>query len=334
MQHFNYIDRLKGYAILIVVIGHITLFSLKAGNSITFLTLQSFEMQLFMFLSGLVISTPPNLTKFKTKALRYMVPWFVFGSFLNFCIYPDRVIEACGKGAVQLLIGLSQGPWYLLTLTIFVFTLVPLSFLKKRNFLVELLLVVFFYILFRVGWNIGGVPSQVLRLQWAATFYPYFMLGYWARKYNLVSWLLQRKWLFTLAITAFFLLQCTDIRTFSKPHIVEFACAYIVPLSAIVVCVYAAAQRENKDSAIERHFAMIGRHTLGIYVLHGCVAKNTDLTMFSPFFANGNNQFLLFVLVLVISYAILWGCICFERLVSVSETLHVWLFGGGKGRKL
>jgi len=59
MKRINYIDRLKGFAILLVVIGHLALFSMKQDGSTVFRLIQSFHMPLFMFLSGMVISPPP-----------------------------------------------------------------------------------------------------------------------------------------------------------------------------------------------------------------------------------------------------------------------------------
>lgn len=61
--HYMYIDRLKGGAMLLVVIGHIVAFSIgQKGNPIS-QAISSFHMPLFIFLSGLVISTPPILRK-------------------------------------------------------------------------------------------------------------------------------------------------------------------------------------------------------------------------------------------------------------------------------
>lgn len=61
--HYMYIDRLKGFAMLLVVIGHVVAFSMgQKGNPIS-LIISSFHMPLFMSLSGLVISTPPIIRK-------------------------------------------------------------------------------------------------------------------------------------------------------------------------------------------------------------------------------------------------------------------------------
>lgn len=63
MVRKQYIDRLKGLAILFVVMGHIFLFSEHENDCINKF-IGTFNMPLFMFLSGLVISTPPILKRY------------------------------------------------------------------------------------------------------------------------------------------------------------------------------------------------------------------------------------------------------------------------------
>ena len=56
----QYIDRLKGLAILLVVIGHLMAFCTHGERNPIYEVICSFHMPLFMFLSGLVLTyTPP-----------------------------------------------------------------------------------------------------------------------------------------------------------------------------------------------------------------------------------------------------------------------------------
>ena len=63
MTHrINYIDRMKGMAILFVVIGHIFMFSMEQSSNVAAQVIYAFHMPLFMFLSGIVAAkgiTPP-----------------------------------------------------------------------------------------------------------------------------------------------------------------------------------------------------------------------------------------------------------------------------------
>lgn len=59
MQRLNYIDRLKGFAILTVVAGHVYLFGMDHSESIWQDVIGSFHMPLFMYMSGYLALTPP-----------------------------------------------------------------------------------------------------------------------------------------------------------------------------------------------------------------------------------------------------------------------------------
>lgn len=53
-KRIDYIDRLKGLAIALVVMGHVYLFSYNHSSSVIPNVIGSFHMALFMFLSGFV----------------------------------------------------------------------------------------------------------------------------------------------------------------------------------------------------------------------------------------------------------------------------------------
>lgn len=62
-KRIDYIDRMKGLAILLVVMGHLYQFSYHDTQSVVPAIIGSFHMPLFLFLSGLVAYsgiTPPN----------------------------------------------------------------------------------------------------------------------------------------------------------------------------------------------------------------------------------------------------------------------------------
>lgn len=56
-SRIHYIDRLKGFAILLVIMGHVYGMALDLTNEIVYKVICSFHMPLFMFLSGLVASS-------------------------------------------------------------------------------------------------------------------------------------------------------------------------------------------------------------------------------------------------------------------------------------
>ena len=60
-QRINYIDRMKGFAILMVVLAHVILFSFDMSDSLIFKFCASFEMPLCMFVSGFVALIPGDI---------------------------------------------------------------------------------------------------------------------------------------------------------------------------------------------------------------------------------------------------------------------------------
>lgn len=80
--HFEYIDRLKGFAMLCVVLGHIVCFTMYdiwdiAVQDINLAFVNTFHMPLFMFLSGFVIHTLPNCKKLAKKCYSFLLPFFL-----------------------------------------------------------------------------------------------------------------------------------------------------------------------------------------------------------------------------------------------------------------
>ena len=76
-----YIDKLKGFLILLVVIGHIGYANCTTMTVVNDL-IYSFHMPFFIFLSGFVVSyiTPRKLIK---KLVGYLIPFFIIGSLFS-----------------------------------------------------------------------------------------------------------------------------------------------------------------------------------------------------------------------------------------------------------
>ena len=68
MQRLNYIDRLKGFAILTVVAGHVYLFGMDHSESIWQDVIGSFHMPLFFIMSGYTAGKVNTWSKFIKKS--------------------------------------------------------------------------------------------------------------------------------------------------------------------------------------------------------------------------------------------------------------------------
>lgn len=111
-KRLNYIDQLKGFAILLVVAGHVLEFCLYPGKS-SFLhdVIYSFHMPLFAFLSGLVFTSLSAKRqvgkKLQKQSYRLLVPFLTMGMIYAYTIRRNEGF---------LLQPYKLGLWYLLFL--------------------------------------------------------------------------------------------------------------------------------------------------------------------------------------------------------------------------
>lgn len=128
--HFNYIDRLKGLAIILVVMGHVLLYCCcscdfpRAMADFIGKGIYSFHMPLFMFLSGIVVSDFPSVSRIKKKLPRWIVPCAVIGM-----IYIFSIGDTVNSFVVN---DFKGGYWYLFVLSEFYIILHLFSFLPEH----------------------------------------------------------------------------------------------------------------------------------------------------------------------------------------------------------
>lgn len=144
IQRIDYIDRMKGLAIFLVVLGHVYYYAFERSNSILSAFVGSFHMPLFMFLSGLVACSgviPPywSLSKIIRKTRALLLPMLVFGLLFSNVFSSDFF---------QRIIGFLESPskygyWYLMTLTIFYLSLSLYRFNVKQKWYFDVVLAMF-----------------------------------------------------------------------------------------------------------------------------------------------------------------------------------------------
>lgn len=94
-QRLVYIDQLKGFAILMVVMGHVLQFCFKEGEpSLTSQVIVSFHMPLFAFLSGLMFTTICDfrqiVRKFAKQSHKLLLPFLSFLLIYAYTIRPEE----------------------------------------------------------------------------------------------------------------------------------------------------------------------------------------------------------------------------------------------------
>lgn len=151
-----YIDNLKGFAILLVVIGHIIQFLYcpdKFDSNIIFRFIYSFHMPLFFMLSGMVTSMRLGNVgelrqKIHSRFLQLIVPFVFWGGILSLFIIKQDFFNIFIEPDTSL--------WFLLVLfEIYVISIITFFLLGRKSWidntqLIFLLLCLFVYLEIRI----------------------------------------------------------------------------------------------------------------------------------------------------------------------------------------
>lgn len=175
-----YIDLLKGFLIIIVVLGHVVQFTNKDfDHNLLFRFIYSFHMPLFIFLSGFVGYREKLIwTTVKKRLFQLLLPffsWWLIRWLIE--VHKDFV-----QHFVNLIIAPDTGLWFLWIL-FFCILLIHLSdeIANMLNFNQEIIVI------------LGALALNIIYLltnfrffgfQFLAWFYLFYCLGFYARKYE------------------------------------------------------------------------------------------------------------------------------------------------------
>ena len=253
--------------------------------------------------------------------MSYVCPAFAVSYALalyGFVILGDRDLDL-----VETLTG---GLWYLKALAIFVCLQAVL--VRCKRMWLELLVIAVMEVIFLAGWKTSPLLHQLFCLEHCFFFYPFFMLGYYARRYNWVEYVKSRNWVFTVALVGFVCLLNAHLEI----HAFRFLSERIVrPICAILVITYLFATRENVENRFEKWLNRIGTKTLDIYMYHGLFIHG----MYSCFnfrFVKQNavvmaNPVLGIIIALLTTLFLVYASMAIGKLVRKSDLLEKVVYG-------
>ena len=276
-----YMDALKGFAILLVVMGHtiawnfsdraIVLFENNQPNNIRivgliFQFIYSFHMPLFFLISGFFSYKETCILKkqLKKKTVSYFVP-YLFSGVIIYSLFG----------------GNDFGYWFLLSLfelsvlSAFFSKFSPL-FNKTKSILLDLFILflpylALQYILLRSYFNVPYI--EIWKFGY---YYVPFFCGYLLKKYDtqLFEVFVGKKYLTVFFVTFLlsFLYRYLEISESEQIHkVIKFLLFHVIydftlPLSGCLF--FVSLFRICEDSKIKYFFSEIGKYTLGIYLFH------------------------------------------------------------------
>lgn len=217
------------------------------------------------------------------------------------------------------------GAWYLKCMAIF--CCIQFMIVRIKHVILQLLVCAFFYGLFMYGWKHNEFLNQLLVWEHCTCFFPFFVLGYYTKMFNLLEFLKDRNWIYTVALISYLFLFFYDIE---NHLLMNISTRFIRPVLAIISIVYLFMLREGKDSKLENWLSNIGRQTLDIYIYHGYFILGVlqfNLLSIKDWMITTNNHIICLIIAIVISVLIAYIAILIGKLVRSSDAVRKLVYG-------
>lgn len=317
--HYMYIDRLKGFAMLLVVIGHVVAFSIgQKGNPIS-LAISSFHMPLFIFLSGLVISTPPQFKKVMICFRRFMFPMLTVGLLFTFFIHesPSGFFLNSAK----------YGYWYLQVLTTFYISMMLFHLNRNNHVAFDIILALLIWAIFYICSRNASQDNDIFCLINCKLLWPYFIMGYMCNRNQILMKLICNTYTYSVTIIGTIAALYAYVAMGMSPV------RYFVPVFAICACVYLFKLREQQDTVVENQLAFLGKNTLYIYIFHYFLVYSIHLEIVGRRFDTSSNVFIEFLFCLVLAFGLSYISIAIGKVIEKGKLINFAFWGNLLSKK-
>jgi fucose 4-O-acetylase-like acetyltransferase len=326
-ERFKHLDSLRGFAMLMVVIGHLVAGSHEWSVSNW---VNSFHLPLFLFVGGFLaykttkieyglwVFTQSLITK---RALSLLVPYLIWSCILYSFISGDYNINIVEKIKTYIIHPPTTTLWFLYTYfflnVIYAIFIATTSIIGKHSIVKDLgIVLVLFALSFFAQSHLLGVPRNL------AVFFPYYFLGIIFAKYEVFEEFLNRNYvIFSCALLfAYASLACGrfDSKTINLAHKLVAGCT-----GSLVFFFISKSIAVN--SKIETALISLGRNSIVIYILHYTmifsISRHFDKTFVTAY------QFWLFISGLIAATLICYCCVLIGNLLKTIPFLDGLLFG-------
>ena len=336
-KRLEYIDAMRGFAILFIVFGHIPLYCYGIADEqlSSFRALTSLlQLPMFFFVSGFVLNPQKMLNGGGgySKFRQLIVPAMFFCGIYVLINKTDIIYCLTDK--------FKCGYWFTLTLFEFIIIQCLWEFIaktlnindkKKKYIILSVVVALVFYILSmptvsnRLGRVSGIVGIPMLR------YYMYFAAGQLIRL-NLEN-LFQYKYRDTLVsvIIFGFLLSalynwCFNVELSGPLFHVNFIIFELFALLSVFVLFYKKRTYFSSSSRVSKAITFIGRRTLDIYLLHYFFLPK-DLSVFGHYFVNHPAPILELAFGGLVTILIVAVCLIVSEILCQSIFCRKWLLG-------
>jgi fucose 4-O-acetylase-like acetyltransferase len=315
-QRVQFIDRLKGFAILSVILGHLCMWQLGGYNTPTWFV-NTFHMPVFLFLSGFVV-TPPSFLKLIKKSIQFLIPGLIIGSAFAYYRNFDVVSFLCHDSKL--------GYWYLFVLSGYYVLMMLYHYLNafdgEKGLFIDLSLAVIIFVgLAGLHLLLGKMVSDLFCVYKMFTFWPVFFFGYMVKKHQKLKDFVFSNIGYTIALIVYAVglyLSYKEFWYYIGIPMGLFAAAFLANLFQ---------RRENSTSLIERELARLGRGSLDVYIFHFFFLWTISLHPFGTYCQETGNLLLFVLVAAVLSVIIAYLCLLVGYILKSSSLLQTIIFG-------
>ena len=309
---------------LMVVMGHVLLFSLKIEHTALIGIIGICEMPLFFVVSGYLThkeraeNFKRMLSRLLIRSRTLLVPLVVWSIVRNIC---DGTVSYSLSDIYR------GGYWFFLALWWCDVLNMFSAYLSKKfrlGMLGDALLYGFVYAVILLGRikniDLGGV----LPVQSVQYYFPFFVMGLLMRKYQFLNGMVLNKYSYAVGML---LLIIGWYFSFIESFVIWFVAA----LGAVVV-VWMACREINSDLKVARILSIVGMNTLPIYAIHYLFIGVLPNTLHEMVYISNGFFFQLVVSFVYAVFAIIL-CLLVDRILSLNPITRMLFWGESKKRE-
>ena len=334
-ERLQYIDALRGVAMLMVVFAHVEIYSFFGFETDTTLTkiISMTHMPLFFFISGLCVYKSERryrLTKIKDDFLRLIIPALIIG-----LIYTDFRVNSF------LADNMKAGYWFTISLfemLLIYYILCNLMRNDKKIFIISLwsMAVVFYIVRIPLRWNHHSMLiMDYLSLYQTFSYFLFFCIGVTVAKYknevnNIIINKLFRTFIISVTIILLFIffkiIPLYSVDTFLWRTLTTIVGTLIgLFLTLMMYILFKCDMSFNNQNLLHKSLIVIGNNTLAIYLLHYFVLPS--LPMFGKFLNNNPSVVIELFLGLSVAVMVIVFSFAIKKIIMLSPLLGKVLLG-------
>ena len=309
---------------LMVVMGHVLLFSLKIEHTALIGIIGICEMPLFFVVSGYLTHKEREenfkrmLSRLLIRSRTLLVPLVVWSIVRNIC---DGTVSYSLSDIYR------GGYWFFLALWWCDVLNMFSAYLSKKfrlGMLGDALLYGFVYAVILLGRikniDLGGV----LPVQSVQYYFPFFVMGLLMRKYQFLNGMVLNKYSYAVGMLLL-------IFGWYFSFIESFVIWFVAALGAVVV-VWMACREINSDLKVARILSIVGMNTLPIYAIHYLFIGVLPNTLHEMVYISNGFFFQLVVSFVYAVFAIIL-CLLVDRILSLNPITRMLFWGESKKRE-